>query len=139
MTEKQTMPRNKTMSELWPSKKDPSYICTMGTQKLEEEVGRRERYSLREMKVMDYREKEEIDAVENNEAPEDIKVNTDTTTPVEQKTKMADNPDVICPVCWSSLVEGGVEVFSLGCGHLVCGECGEGVSCVQKYGGCAED
>ena len=51
----------------------------MGTQKLEEEMWRRDGNSLREMKVMDYREKEEFDMEENDEAPEDIKVNTDTT------------------------------------------------------------
>ena len=73
------MPRNRTISELWPSKKDPSYIWFMGTQKLEEEMWRRDGYSLRERKVMDYREKEEFDMEENDEAPEDIKVNTDTT------------------------------------------------------------
>ena len=51
-----------------------------------------------------------------------------------KKNKEKASPNVICPVCWSSLEEEKVEVFSLGCGHLVCGGCGEGV--VEGGRGC---
>ena len=69
----------------------------------EEGVGRRDGYSLREQKVIDYKEKEETDIYDSEDATAD-----------EQNKEKA-SPDVICPVCWSSLVEEKVEVFSLGC------------------------
>ena len=109
------MPRNKTLSELWPSKKDPAYYGQMRNQVGEKEVERRDGYSLREQKVVDYTEKEETYINDSEDATAD------------EKNKEKASPYVICPVCWSSLEEEKVEVFSLGCGHLVCGGCGEGV------------
>ena len=53
------MPRNKTFSDLWPSKKDPAYYGQMRNQVCEKEVKRRDGYSLRQQKVVDYTEKEE--------------------------------------------------------------------------------
>ena len=108
------MPRNKTLSELWPSKKDPAYYEQMRNQVCEKEVERRDGYSLREQKVVDYTEKEETYINDSEDATAD------------EKNKEKASPNVICPVCWSSLEEEKVEVFSLGCGHLVCGGCGEG-------------
>ena len=118
------MPRNKTLTELWPSSKDPSYRCSKGRQKLEEEVGRSDGYNLRTRKVIDYKEKNESD-VEEEEAPKDSIATKDVDANAVEVNK--NNPDVICPVCWSSLLVGGVEVLALGCGHLVCGKCGEEV------------
>ena len=42
-----------------------------------------------------------------------------------KENKEKAGPYLICPVYWSSLEEEKVEVFSLGCGHLVCGVCGD--------------
>ena len=51
------MPRNKTLSELWRSKKDPAYYGQMRNQVGEKEVERKDGYSLREQKVVNYTEK----------------------------------------------------------------------------------
>ena len=119
------MPRNQTLSELWPSDKDPSFRWSMGRQRLEEEVERRERYNLRVGKLINYKEKEESDDCGSIEDAREDNATKDEDTTADEKKK--NQPDVICPVCWSSLVEREVEVLALGCGHLLCGECGEGV------------
>ena len=56
--------RNQTRVSLWPCSKDPSYSWSMGTEKLEEQVGRREEYILRDRKMINYKEKEESDVEE---------------------------------------------------------------------------
>ena len=112
------MPRNKTLSELWPSCKDPAFSGRIKRQDMEESMDRRRAgYSLRERRtIVDYREDEETsdDDVEEVATATDEK-NATTTKSVE------------CPVCWSSLTEEELEVFTMGCGHLVCGLCLEEV------------
>ena len=54
------------------------------------------------MERRDYTEKEETYINDSEDATAD------------EKNKEKASPYVICPVCWSSLVEEKVEVFSLG-------------------------
>ena len=61
------------MSELWPSKKDPAYYGQMRNQVGEKEVERRDGYSLREQKVVDYTEKEETYINDSEDATADGK------------------------------------------------------------------
>ena len=49
------MPAIKTLSQLWPSKKDPSISITV------KKMDGRDDYNLRERKFVDYSEKEEIE------------------------------------------------------------------------------
>ena len=67
------MPRNKTLSELWPSKKDSAYYGQMRNQVCEKEVERRDGYSLREQKVVNYTEKEETYIDDSEDATADGK------------------------------------------------------------------
>ena len=61
------------MSELWPSKKDPAYYGQMRNQVGEKEVERRDGYSFREQKVVEYTEKEETYINDSEDATADEK------------------------------------------------------------------
>ena len=65
------MPRNKTSSLLWP--KDPAYYGQMRNQVCEKEGERRDGYSLREQKVVEYKEKEETYINDSEDATADEK------------------------------------------------------------------
>ena len=98
----------------------------MGTQELEEQVGRRENYKLRMRKAVNYKEKEEGDVEEDKDEDIDATKGSINATNEDDATggnETKEHPDVNCPVCWSSLVLSGLEVLALGCGHLVCGQC----------------
>ena len=92
-------------------------------------MGKREKYNLRAKKEINYKEKdesvleEEVNAIEDDEANKAVDVTKDNNNGEEPN----EDSDVICPVCWSSLLVGGVEVLAMGCGHLVCGDCVEEV------------
>ena len=110
------MPRNKTLSELWPSAKDPAYKENISKQDMEEAMDRRrEGFSLRERRMtVNYREETDDDDIEE-------------ASTIDEKEEARATKSVVCPVCWSSLTEEEVEVFTMGCGHLVCGVCVEEV------------
>ena len=78
---------------------------------------------MRERKAIDYTEREETDLEEKKTAGPHDSSKEESVPAIDDEKPV----EITCPVCWNSLVAEEVVVLALGCGHLVCEVCGEGV------------